>query len=217
MKKINVVFITATAVLSLTTAAFAENGYSPEEKKFLLGLARQTLETYLKDGRMPSVKEGELTERLKEKRPCFVTLEKKGSLRGCMGMFEFTSPLYKNTMDRAAASATGDPRFFPVSYGELKDITIEISVLTEPKPLSFDSPEDLLAKLNPFEDGVILHTRYGSSTYLPQVWESLPDKEDFLSSLCQKHGAPADYWRDNYKNMRIEIYKAVHFKEGESG
>jgi AmmeMemoRadiSam system protein A len=128
-------------------------------------------------------------------------------------MFEFNSPLYKNIISRAKAAATEDSRFSPVTAADLKDINIEISILTEPKDLKFSDPQDLLNKIIPFEDGVILYTLYGASTYLPQVWEQLPDKEEFLSNLCEKHGAPGNYWRDSYKNLRVQIYKAVHFKE----
>jgi AmmeMemoRadiSam system protein A len=193
--------------------AFPQDKYSLQEKEYMLNLARETLNMYLKDGQLPIPDPKALTDNLKENRPCFVTLIYKGQLRGCIGMFEFNTPLYKNIISRARAAATEDSRFSPVTYEELKDINIEISILTEPIDLKFSSPQDLLNKLLPYEDGVILYTAYGASTYLPQVWEQLPDKEEFLSSLCRKHGAPPDYWRNNYKTMRVEIYKAVHFKE----
>jgi AmmeMemoRadiSam system protein A len=193
--------------------SFTQDKYSAQEKEYMLSLARQAIEQYLKYKEPPALKEQALTDNLKENRPCFVTLMYKGRLRGCIGMFEFNTPLYKNIISRAKAAATEDSRFLPVTADELKDINIEISILTEPQDLKFSSPEDLLNKIKPFEDGVILYTIYGASTYLPQVWEQLPDKEEFLSNLCEKHGAPANYWKDNYKNTRVEIYKAVHFKE----
>lgn len=193
---------------------FSQDKYSQREKEYMLNLARETLVWYLKYKKLPDVKPDELTDNLKENRPCFVTLEKNNRLRGCIGMFEFDRPLYKNIIDRTVAAATQDYRFpIPVSYEELKDITIEISILTEPKELKFNSPEDLLNKLKPFEDGVILYTEYGNSTYLPQVWEQLPNKEDFLSNLCEKQEAPSDYWKTNYKRLKVEVYKTIHFKE----
>jgi len=135
-------------------------------------------------------------------------------LRGCIGIFERTRPLYKNVISRAvAASQDSRFQFNPVSYEEMKDIIIEISVLTEPQPLAFDSPRDLLDKLRPGIDGVILSTRYGSSTYLPQVWDMFPGKDAFLSSLCEKHGAPADTWRREYDHIRVQVYQAVVFGE----
>jgi hypothetical protein len=95
----------------------------------------------------------------------------------------------------------------------LKNIKIEISVLTSPRALHFSSPEDLLKKLQPLKDGVILKTRYGSSTFLPQVWEQLPQKEQFLAHLCMKHGAPADTWRKEWKDNKVDIYHADVFSE----
>jgi AmmeMemoRadiSam system protein A len=192
----------------------SEDKYSVKEKKYMLDLARQTLVGYLKNKQTPSPKPEELSDNLKENRPCFVTLVKRDyGLRGCMGLFAFNRPLYKNIINRAIAAATKDYRFAPVTYEELKDIKIEISILTKPKELSFNAPEDLLTKLNTFQDGVILYTEYGNSTYLPQVWEQLPDKEVFLSSLCRKHGAPGNYWKTNYTNLRVEIYKAIRLEE----
>ncbi|MEI8350039.1 MAG: AmmeMemoRadiSam system protein A [Candidatus Omnitrophota bacterium] len=202
--------------LFVTPHAFSQEKYSTAEKKYMLALARETLVWYLKYHKLPQPDTATLSGNLKEKRPCFVTLMKKGNLRGCVGLFEFEKPLYENIIDRTIVAAVHDDRFFPVSYDELRDITLEISILTEPKELTFTTAEDLLNKLIPFEDGVILYTPYGSSTYLPQVWEQLPDKEAFLSQLCAKHGAPGNYWKTNYKKIRVEIYKAIHFKEESS-
>jgi AmmeMemoRadiSam system protein A len=188
-----------------------------QDKTFLLKLARETITLYLKDGSSPKVDEKNLSDNLKQKLACFVTLNhRRSGLRGCIGMFERTTPLYKNVISRAIAASTQDTRFeMPVALSELKDIQIEISVLTEPKDLPFTSPEDLLAKLRPNIDGVILYTRhgYGQSTFLPQVWEQLPDKEEFLGHLCMKHGAPAKAWKTDYKNTRVQIYQAVVFHE----
>ena len=184
------------------------------DKAFLVNLARQTLALYLSDRSRPNVDKSQTDAALLQTRPCFVTLDKKVSgLRGCIGMFESSRPLYENVIDRAIAAATQDPRFPPVRYDELKDIKLEISVLTAPQDLPFDSPEDLLAKLKPLVHGVLLETRYGGSTFLPQVWEQLPDKEEFLAHLCMKHGAPADTWRKDYKHVQVQTYQAVVFGE----
>ncbi|MEA3560495.1 MAG: AmmeMemoRadiSam system protein A [Candidatus Omnitrophota bacterium] len=192
--------------------------YTLKEKQYLLNLARRALGSYLKNGIVPEVQAGSLPEILKEKRACFVTLTERGhKLRGCIGLFEAKAPLYENVINRAIAAATKDPRFSPVTYDELKDIGIEISVLTLPEELKFDSPQDLLSKLQPKEDGVIIYSRYGSSTYLPQVWQQIPDKEIFLSHLCNKQGIPFDYWRTNYKDIRVEIYHAIVFSEKQGG
>ena len=185
MKKLTLIFISFYLIVAGASLAFGENQYSNQEKDYLLNLARETLSWYLQYNVTPEPDLKILTDKLKENRPCFVTLEENSNLRGCIGLFEFTQPLYKNVISRAIAAATQDRRFNPVKSEELKDITIEISVLTEPAELKFASPEDLLNKLQPFEDGVILYTDYGNSTYLPQVWEQLPGKEEFLSSLCR--------------------------------
>lgn len=205
-------------VLFLSTSLnFAEEDYlTDREKEFLVNLSRQTLYWYFKDATIPSVDQADLTNNLKLNRACFVSLYNKYTgLRGCMGSFSSAEPLYKNVIGRTIAAATEDPRFLdnPITYDELKDIKLEISVLTEPKQLKFDSPQDLLTKLRPLKDGVIITTRYGSSTYLPQVWEQLPGKRDFLSNLCHKHGAPPDYWETNWKNMTVQIYEAIVFGE----
>jgi len=211
------VFIIFLLFISLSIRAeemYTEDKYSKKEKEYMLNLARQSISWYLKYNVIPKPNPDELTENLKENRPCFVTLTKRDfGLRGCIGTFEFNSPLYKNIISRAIASATQDIRFLPVEYDELKDIKIEISILTEPKKLDFVDPQDLLNKLTPNQDGVILYTEYGPATYLPQVWEQLPDKELFLSSLCNKAGAPSNYWKTNYKNLKVEIYRAIHFEE----
>ena len=207
-------FLALTGCSSSVSSAQQEEGLTAPDKQHLLDLARWTLYWYLKDGVVPKPVESQLSRSLRQKRACFVTLKhRKYDLRGCMGMFEPTKPLYVNVISRAIAAATRDPRFPRVRYGELKDIKLDISVLTVPKRLDFDSPEDLLAKLRPNVDGVLLETRYGGSTYLPQVWEHFAKKEDFLSRLCKKHRAPADTWRTDYKNVKVSTYQAVVFGE----
>lgn len=210
------ILIGLLATLFANSLVFAENDFlSNREKEFLVNLSRQTLYWYLKDGTVPSVDEEDLTENIKSNRTCFVSLYSRNSgLRGCIGLFSSKEPLYKNVIDRTIA-ATEDPRFVddPVTYNELKDIKLEISVLTDPVELKFSSLQDLLDKLQPFKDGVIITTKYGSSTYLPQVWEQLPDKKDFLSNLCHKHGAPSNYWETNWRDIKIQIYKAIVFGE----
>lgn len=188
------------------------------EKTFLLSLARQTLDLYLKDRRMPEVDPGRLSERLTTAKGCFVTLhvKKTHDLRGCIGYIFPQGPLYKSVMENAVNAAVRDPRFPKVTPGELPELELEISVLTIPEDLGFSGPEDLLEKLEPLRDGVVLKTRYGSSTFLPQVWEDLPDKQEFLSRLCMKHGAPADEWKKG--KVQVQTYQVVVFKEkGGSG
>ena len=203
--------------LGVISVFSAEGTLGQRDKNFMLNLSRETMYWYLEDKAIPDVQDKYLTPGLLQKKAVFVTLkDKNGNLRGCMGMFEpVETPLYKNIIDRTKASLAEDPRFINhrITYDELNSILIEISILSKPEDLEFSSPEDLLSKLRPNVDGVVLSTPYGTSTYLPQVWEQLPNKEDFLSNLCEKHGAPSDYWKTNYKQVKVATYSVVHFAE----
>lgn len=189
-----------------------EGEIEKKDKEFLLKLARETLKGYLKNGSKPGVEEDKLSSELKERKGCFVTLEKNHQLRGCIGHILPQEPLYKCVMDNAINAALHDPRFTPVKYDELKDVEIEISVLSIPKKLNYSSPEDLLSKLTPEKDGVILKSGWREATYLPQVWEQIPEKEIFLSSLCRKGGMSSDCWK---KGIEVYTYHARVFREGE--
>lgn len=219
MKKIRlwpVLFFISLIIVSTVkgeSVIMPEDPYTQDEKEFLLNLARATLCTYLKTGSTPPIDESTLPENLRQKSGCFVTLDKRGQgLRGCIGYILPVEKLYKGIINRAVDAATNDPRFNPVQESELKNITIEISILTVPREIKFNSVEELLNQLKPLRDGVVLQTPYGSSTYLPQVWEQLPDKEMFLSSLCAKHGAPPDTWR-TVSNIVVSTYQAIVFHE----
>jgi len=179
-------------------------------QQFLLKLARRALEHYFEYHKTIELDESELSDPiLKEERGTFVTLHLHGQLRGCIGHIEPIQEFYKDIIDNALSAAFEDPRFMPLTQNELGDIDIEISVLTPPEKLAYGSTEDLLIKLRPNIDGVIIEKgRYGA-TYLPQVWEDLPDKKDFLSSLCVKAGLPHDEWRDG--RLKVSIYKAEVF------
>lgn len=188
---------------------------SLEEKATLLELARATLRDELAGEGAPAVDESNLSANLKAEAACFVTLNKDGRLRGCMlDSFMPHEPIYKNVMRNVMLAATNDPRFPPVSVDELESIKIEISVLGSSYAIGFESPEELLASLRPGIDGVILTTSFGSSTYLPQVWEQLPDSDVFLTELCRKHGAPGDCWKMD-DLLRVEVYQVNHFGESE--
>ncbi len=131
---------------------------------------------------------------LNEKGAAFVTLNKKGdgALRGCIGSIIAHRTLYDDIIENAKSAAFHDPRFVALSPQEFNDITVEVSLLTDPKPLPYSSPEDLKSKLRPGIDGVILKKGNYQATYLPQVWEQLPTFESFMAHLCQKAGMPSD-------------------------
>ena len=180
--------------------------YTQSEKKYMLGLARRAIENYFKTGGALAVGQNELpSEALAEKRSCFVTLRIAGRLRGCIGHLEAVQPLYADIIDNAVSAAFGDYRFPRLSESEFKNTDIEVSVLKEPRPLAFSSPEDLLEKLRPDADGVILKKGRRGATYLPQVWKDLPDKGLFLSSLCEKAGLAPDEWKK--PGIVIETYE----------
>lgn len=200
-------------VVGYASIAFYEEGLSEEDKKLLLSLARETLDTYLKDGKKPEVDGSKLGENLKQVQGCFVTLDSDGQLRGCIGHIIPQEELYNCVIDNAVNAAVNDHRFNPVTYEESKGLGIEVSVLTVPKKLSYDSPEDLLNKLRPMVDGVVIKSGWSQSTYLPQVWDAFPNKESFLSSLCMKGGAGSDCWRSTA--TEVYTYQANVFHETE--
>jgi hypothetical protein len=186
-------------------------GFEPHEEKYLLGLARGALESVVYNKNMPDPQIDGLPGKLKftQERGCFVTLTISGRLRGCIGNIEPAGQLYKSIMSNAVNAGMHDPRFPKVSASELGHINIEVSVLTAPEPLLFSSPEELPQKLEPCVHGVILKSGYHRSTFLPHVWEQLPDKITFLEHLSLKAGIGKDEW----KNAEIWVYKTVHFRE----
>lgn len=131
------------------------------------------------------------------KKGVFVTIKKKGMLRGCIGNIYPLEDLYIATYNNAIHAAVHDPRFPPLTKNELKDIDIEISVLSIPKEAKID-------EIIPQKHGVIIYGMGRSATFLPQVWEELRTKEEFLSHLCLKAGLPIDYWKEK---ARFEIYE----------
>ena len=201
-----------TRVVGYASILFYEekSKLTKKEKDFLLSLARKTLEEYYKTGKKIKIN-GTLTENLLNVQGCFVTLIKHGALRGCIGHITPNEELYKCVIDNAINAAINDMRFDPVEEEELEDIVIDISVLSVPEKLSFSSGEDLKNQLKPLIDGVVLKQGFYQSTYLPQVWEQLPDKEQFLSSLCNKGGLKSDCWQDT--KTEVFTYQADVFEE----
>ena len=209
----SIVFVSQAAAKSRGNSASAaprhekSNGVSAETKIFLLTLARQSLEASVKGEKLPDPQN--IPEFAQENRGCFVTLTLNGELRGCIGYIEPIKPLYMAVMENSRNAALSDPRFPQVSPGELPSIKVEVSVLTQPIPLEYTSPEDLLQKLVPNVDGVILEQGPYQSTFLPQVWGQLPDKVQFLEQLSLKGGMPRDSW----KTAQVKRYRAEHFSE----
>jgi len=199
------------ASIAFYKAAEKGDGLSLEQKKYLLKVARDTIELYVKEKKRFEPKTDDPI--LKENKGVFVTLEADGDLRGCIGHLEAVQPLYLDVRDNAWNAAFRDPRFKPVSAEELPDIDIEVSVLSAPELIDAGSPEEYLKLIQPNVDGIILDYKGAGATYLPQVWGMLPNKIDFLSSLCQKAGLPGDCWKK--PGIKIYRYHVDAFKEGE--
>ncbi len=186
--------------------------FSAAERKTLLDLARKTVTAAVTNKPLPALDPKTLPEKFRPARGCFVTLNKKGQLRGCIGYIFPHKPLHQAVIDNAVNAALRDGRFKPVAPEELKDIEVEISILTVPAELTFSSPKDLLAKLRPNVDGVVLKFARGrQSTYLPQVWGQIPGKQQFLSNLSAKAGMPADAWTK--PGLTVLTYQAEVFHE----
>jgi len=214
--KDQVVGYTSIAFISETQKAEAEDKKNREsvtekDQKTLLHLARHTIADVLSGGKKVSPAEKNLSSYLKEKRGCFVTLHKKSALRGCIGSILPANRLCDCVQENALNAAFHDPRFTSLKKDELDQIDIEISILTLPREIHFTDGEDLKRQLRPERDGVILSQGWHRATYLPQVWEQLPDKENFLASLCRKAGLPGSAWKD--PKTKIELYEAIVFSE----
>jgi hypothetical protein len=204
------------AVVGYAAIAFytpRQQSFTPPERKLLLDLARRTVRRVVTTGKQPDVATDTFPTKLTEKKGCFVTLTERGQLRGCIGHIMPQEALYKAIMDTAQSAALHDYRFTPVQPDELGKIEIEISVLTAPEPLAFSSPDDLLNKLRPHHDGVVLQIGNRGATYLPQVWEQIPDKVHFMDSLAEKAGCAPDAWRG--PGTKVQIYHVEAFKESE--
>ncbi len=188
-----------------------EGHVSDADRKLLLSLARQSIENFTNGTSVPLIDKRSLSPVLQEQGACFVTLTSRGYLRGCVGALEAYQSLAEDVCEHAVAAAFQDYRFPPVQARELKDIEIEISYLTKPEPLKYENPDDLPKLLRPNIDGVVLRDGGRRATFLPQVWEKIPNPEEFLEELCMKMGAPADLWRR--KRLNVTIYQVEEFHE----
>jgi hypothetical protein len=206
-----------------TIAFYGENNMSqhassqltPEQGQTLVELARLAIaeELNIEPG---SVSSTGMRSRLDDpvfdqQRGTFVTLHIQEQLRGCIGSLVESEPLRTSVRKNAVNAAFRDPRFPPLGQNEFPEVTIEVSILTEPQPLEYSGPEELVNRLRPNIDGVILSKGPARSTFLPQVWEQLSKPEDFLSHLCLKAGLSADAWKKEHPE--IQTYQAQYFAE----
>ena len=188
---------------------------SEAEQTLLLQLARWELEAVLNGQTGPVVDPDSLPPRLTQEGSCFVSLYNDDRLRGCMiDDFRPHEPLVQNVLRNAVLATTGDERFPPVTADELEAIRIEISVLGRLQEVSPDSADELLTKLSPGVDGVVLTTSTGQSAFLPWVWERFPDPEQFLANLCEKQSAPVDCWQ-TMPLPRVDLFPVTSFSEAD--
>ena len=174
----------------------------------LLRLARSSIEYGLVHGQPLPVRCDRLPPALVEPRATFATLRCEGELRGCCGTLEATHPLAESVASSAFRAAFRDPRFRPVRQDELGGIRLEVSVLSPLEPIPCTDEEDLLSRLVPGEDGLVIVAEGRQATFLPKVWGSLPDPGQFLARLKAKCGLPADYWSDSlaFRRYRTTSY-----------
>lgn len=184
---------------------------SQADKVLLLSLARRALVDGLGGARLAPLNLESLPDSLRKPGASFVTLTRQGELRGCVGTLEAYQSLAEDVREHALAAALKDYRFPPVRPEEVDGLQIEISCLTPPRELDYEHPDELLERLRPSIDGVILYDDLRRATFLPQVWEKLPEPAQFLDHLCAKMGVEASLWR--YKKLKVHVYQVEEFHE----
>jgi hypothetical protein len=184
---------------------------STADQAALLRVALASIESGLETGTPLLVNPEDYPAVLSNRRASFVTLKQNGELRGCIGSLEPVSSLVEDVARNAFAAAFRDPRFPALAAAELQDLDIGISVLGPTEPVEFGSEAELLDRLRPGMDGLVLRDGHHRGTFLPAVWESLPQPADFLGHLKQKAGLPGDYWSDT---LEIGRYTTQSFASG---
>ncbi len=181
---------------------------SEHDKQLLHSLARASIAHGLSTGQPLKVTPGDYPEHLRTDGASFVTLNLNQQLRGCIGSLSAYQPLLQDIAQHAFDAAFRDPRFPAVSEAESAKLDIHISILTPAEPMQFSDEADLLEQIKPGEDGLILESGYHKGTFLPSVWEQLPQPRDFLAHLKLKAGLDKQYWSDDIKVSR---YKTLSF------
>jgi AmmeMemoRadiSam system protein A len=181
---------------------------SDSHRKILKDLAKASIEHGLKYGLPMQIDLTTMADELTVERATFVTLDKNGQLRGCIGMLEARRALAKYIAKNSYAAAFSDPRFPPLSESELDDLSIHLSILSPAKSLPCQSEEELIQQLRPGIDGFILDDGLHRATFLPSVWESLSEPIDFIHHLKMKAGLPVNYWSEE---LRVYRYSTESF------
>ncbi len=179
--------------------------------QLLVRLARATIAKELGISEHNGLEYGFEEPIFKEKLGVFVTLKIKGQLRGCIGSLSGEESIYAGVKRNAVNAAFNDPRFSQLTPDEFSRVDIEVSILTKPQALQYKDGNDLLNCLRPNVDGVIIRKGIACATFLPQVWDQLPQPENFLSHLCNKAGLNMDSWKDG--DLEVETYIVQKFQE----
>ena len=174
---------------------------TPQHKQQLLQLARDSIKKGL-CGETLTVRPTDYPESLRPLRATFVTLHVDEKLRGCIGTLEARRTLVEDVVSNAYGAAFRDTRFPALIWPEFERLDIHISILSLPEPVQFSSEADLLAQLRPQVDGLIIEEGAYHGTFLPSVWEQLPEPREFLRHLKHKAGLPADYWSSRIRVQR---------------
>jgi len=190
------------------TSSVNNADYSRSEQSSLLQIALGSIEYGLATGTALTIEQTDYSSLLNEIRASFVTLTLDTALRGCIGSLEAHAPLVGDVARNAFAAAFRDPRFPSLSESELDSLTIQVSVLGPAESLAVTSEQALIKDLRPGIDGLVLKEKMAKGTFLPAVWESLPQPDSFLRQLKIKAGLPADYWSDT---IEIERYTTESF------
>ena len=174
-----------------------------EDGKILLPIARAAISRALN---VPHTAD-ETALWLAEHGACFVTLTQNGELRGCIGTLQAHRPLLADVKNNAVSAAMHDPRFMPLSVEELDITTVEISLLSPTTAMEVRDEADALAQIRPNVDGIVFEYGHYRSTFLPQVWEQLPQPRQFMAHLRRKAGLPDDFWEEGVKLSRYTVTK----------
>ena len=180
----------------------AHQGLGLESRRHLLGIAARSIRHGIEHGKACDVDPGSLPAAFGERRASFVTLESDGRLRGCIGSLEATRPLAADVAHNAHGAAFADPRFPPVREEEIEGLRIKVSVLSPAVPMQAESQADLAASLRPGVDGLVIGDGDRRATFLPSVWQGIPEPERFVRALAKKAGWPAGHWSDTVRAWR---------------
>lgn len=177
--------------------------YSAIEKQQMLTAARESIRHGLNFGTRIEIDPSKYSPELQQTRACFITLKIDELLRGCIGNIEPRESLIESVSHNAHSAAFHDPRFGALRADEFPLLKIEISVLSELEPIRFESEQDLIQQLVPGKDGLVISTGHHSATFLPSVWQQLPQPERFLQHLKEKAGLQTSDWPDDLSAERF--------------